>query len=466
MTTPSGFGVDTTYKFYDILEVAPTCTEEELKKAYRKLALKVHPDKQRSQPGDQKDFSEINDAYKFLSDPLRRKFYDRQGDKGYELLSKSGFSDDGAFSTKSFFGRLSLRILTNPTILIPVSWFFGLVFVALIAFIWMFDWKRDGWNVSWLVIFIPMWFTLGVVLLLSLVITVVVFWTSLTVSKASADSNSQTNERDSKELVRRIRSLALSMLVVDSWITGAFATSIYLAHNLETGLPFEPAFIHLFRAALVSQLMNILSVINSWPYQNTVQLKRLKLLSLFLGMTYQILFTYFLTQSWDKKLAGIILSSVLLLIALHHYIKRLIVDCKLKVQLDEMNRSQPRLNSISAKQQAESAAKMDKSMHLSVAIGLSLQLILFSTHYLFNWPKTVTWTFFSLVITSFVNVIVFFLLLPLIFWGMNYAMPHAKNRNKNTTTKPQTGDSSDTIVIDLPRFGYGLAPIQPRLTYK
>lgn len=464
MATPAGFGVDTTYKFYDILEVEPTCTDEELKKAYRRLALRVHPDKQRSQSGDQKDFSEINDAYKFLSDPLRRKFYDRQGDKGYDLLAKSGFSEDGTFNSKSFFGRLTLRTLTNPTILVPVSWFFGLVFLSLISFIRMYDWKREGWSVSWPVIFIPLWFTLGVFILLSLTITGVALWININVSYANSTPNIQISEQDMKEALRRSRGIILSMIAADTWMIGALVTSIYTAKYLEANFPAEPAFVHLFWAAVVAQLMHSLSVINSWSDQKTIQVKRLKLLLFFISMSYELIFTYFLTKKWDLMTAGVILTSVLLLIALHHYIKRLLVDCKLKELLEEMNLAQPRLNSISAKQQAEKSAKMDKGMHLTVVMGLSLQLILFSTHYLFDWPKSASWTFISLVITASVNVILFFVLVPIVLWGMNYAMPHVKNRNKNTNM-PQAGDSNDSIVIDLPRFGYGLAPLQPRITH-
>ncbi len=62
--------------YYHILGVAKTATEEEIKKAYRKLAHQYHPDKS---GGDEKKFKEINEAYQVLSDKNKRAQYDRFG---------------------------------------------------------------------------------------------------------------------------------------------------------------------------------------------------------------------------------------------------------------------------------------------------------------------------------------------------------------------------------------------------
>lgn len=63
-------------KYYDLLGVAKTCSQDELKKAYRKAAIKNHPDK----GGDPEKFKEIAQAYEALSDPEKREIYDQYGE--------------------------------------------------------------------------------------------------------------------------------------------------------------------------------------------------------------------------------------------------------------------------------------------------------------------------------------------------------------------------------------------------
>merc|ERR1719243_104832 len=92
----SGKNVDTE-KFYKLLEVDKDSSEAEIKKAYRKLAVKHHPDK----GGDPEVFKEITRAYEVLSDEEKRKKYDRFGEEG---LEDGGGGGDPTDIFDAFFG--------------------------------------------------------------------------------------------------------------------------------------------------------------------------------------------------------------------------------------------------------------------------------------------------------------------------------------------------------------------------
>jgi curved DNA-binding protein len=69
-----------TYKdYYKILGVGKTATQDEIKKAYRKLANKYHPDKTKGDKAAEEKFKDINEANGILSDPVKRKKYDQFG---------------------------------------------------------------------------------------------------------------------------------------------------------------------------------------------------------------------------------------------------------------------------------------------------------------------------------------------------------------------------------------------------
>ncbi len=70
--------------YYEILEVSRDCTGAELKKAYRKLALKYHPDRNPNDKEAEEKFKQINEAYQVLSDDEKRAIYDRYGKEGLQ----------------------------------------------------------------------------------------------------------------------------------------------------------------------------------------------------------------------------------------------------------------------------------------------------------------------------------------------------------------------------------------------
>lgn len=70
-------------EYYETLGVPKTASAAEIKKAYRRLALKYHPDKNQGDKGAEAKFKEINEAYAVLSDPEKKKQYDTYGSTGF-----------------------------------------------------------------------------------------------------------------------------------------------------------------------------------------------------------------------------------------------------------------------------------------------------------------------------------------------------------------------------------------------
>jgi len=119
----------TDMEYYQILGLTKTATTDEIKKAYRKLALKYHPDKNPDNKQAEEKFKEISEAYAVLSDPEKRRQYDTFGSAGFrqrysqedifrnfdlnDILRQFGFNggfQNGAFrSTRGFHANTGFR---------------------------------------------------------------------------------------------------------------------------------------------------------------------------------------------------------------------------------------------------------------------------------------------------------------------------------------------------------------------
>lgn len=90
--------------FYDILGVAKNSTDEELKKAYRKLAMKFHPDRNPGDKDAEEKFKEAKEAYEVLSESDRRATYDQFGHAGIDAARQGGGA--GGFNPGDAFGDI------------------------------------------------------------------------------------------------------------------------------------------------------------------------------------------------------------------------------------------------------------------------------------------------------------------------------------------------------------------------
>ena len=88
--------------YYDVLGVAKSSNKEEIKKAYRKLALKYHPDKNKGDKGAEEKFKEASEAYHVLSDEKRKANYDQFGHAAFQ-----GAGGQGGFSNFDFSSSFS-----------------------------------------------------------------------------------------------------------------------------------------------------------------------------------------------------------------------------------------------------------------------------------------------------------------------------------------------------------------------
>src|SRR5690606_20742786 len=94
---------------YEVLGVAKNASDDELKKAYRKLAMKYHPDRNPDSKESEEKFKEAKEAYEMLSDEQKRGAYDRFGHAGVDPNAGGGAGMGGAGFADAFgdiFGEI------------------------------------------------------------------------------------------------------------------------------------------------------------------------------------------------------------------------------------------------------------------------------------------------------------------------------------------------------------------------
>ena len=101
--------------YYEVLGLTKGAADDEIKKAYRKMAKQYHPD---LHPGDKEaeaKFKEVNEAYEILSDPDKRAKYDQYGHAAFDPNSGFGGGGFGGFDDLGDILAVSYTHLTLPT---------------------------------------------------------------------------------------------------------------------------------------------------------------------------------------------------------------------------------------------------------------------------------------------------------------------------------------------------------------
>src|SRR5882724_5720570 len=92
--------------YYEILEVTRTATEQEIKRAYRRLAVQHHPDKNLDDPHAEERFKEAAEAYSVLSNAEQRQRYDRFGHAGVSSAAGAAWGAPGFGNIEDILGDL------------------------------------------------------------------------------------------------------------------------------------------------------------------------------------------------------------------------------------------------------------------------------------------------------------------------------------------------------------------------
>jgi hypothetical protein len=144
-------------KYYDLLDVEPTSSPEELKKAYRRKALLLHPDKRGNNSNAfeaQEEFMTMKAAYDVLIDPRQREIYDLTGEAGLKMVSAFADMTMDDIRTVLRSALASLSPCAKAFLFFSVLSFLALVLV--IPLLWCFR-ADDIIDWSWVHVFMPIW---------------------------------------------------------------------------------------------------------------------------------------------------------------------------------------------------------------------------------------------------------------------------------------------------------------------
>eukprot|EP00735_Rhodelphis_limneticus_P004094 TRINITY_DN15643_c0_g1::TRINITY_DN15643_c0_g1_i1::g.18771::m.18771 TRINITY_DN15643_c0_g1::TRINITY_DN15643_c0_g1_i1::g.18771 ORF type:complete len:408 (-),score=69.36,sp/P56101/DNJC5_TETCF/39.45/1e-18,DnaJ/PF00226.26/1.1e-22,Tmemb_185A/PF10269.4/0.014,Tmemb_185A/PF10269.4/8.5e-15,Tmemb_185A/PF10269.4/0.00037,DUF1516/PF07457.6/0.2,Frag1/PF10277.4/3.4e+03,Frag1/PF10277.4/1.9e+03,Frag1/PF10277.4/0.063 TRINITY_DN15643_c0_g1_i1:1266-2489(-) len=140
-----------TVTFYDLLGVSKDATPDDLRRAYRQAALRLHPDKAGDTPEAQERFTRMKAAYDVLNDPYKRKIYDQYGEEGVKMAEDfRNISPNAMFTALVQAGWKARLFLATLIFLIFCGPLLLFIFISL---------EADGTvNWKWRNALIPLWF--------------------------------------------------------------------------------------------------------------------------------------------------------------------------------------------------------------------------------------------------------------------------------------------------------------------
>jgi curved DNA-binding protein CbpA len=131
---PSGKKKVKSMAYYDLLGVEADATPEQLKKAYRKKALQLHPDKRGNTPEAQEEFTRMKSAYDVLNDPQKREVYDQAGEDGVKLMENYASMGSEELLAAFFASLGAIGSQGKCLLMLGISLLFGFFLIIPSAF--------------------------------------------------------------------------------------------------------------------------------------------------------------------------------------------------------------------------------------------------------------------------------------------------------------------------------------------
>ena len=101
------------FDYYEVLGVTRTATQEEIKKGYRRMAMKYHPDRNKGDKHAEEKFKQVGEAYEVLKDEQKRAAYDRYGRSAFN--GGAGGAGAGGFVSSAIWAIFSPRFSAEDT---------------------------------------------------------------------------------------------------------------------------------------------------------------------------------------------------------------------------------------------------------------------------------------------------------------------------------------------------------------